>query len=134
MSKINISLNGVKYSISSDKLSGALESLQTALSALAKPEYSEGLSFSSNGDGTCVVFSLGSCTDTCLVIPPTSPEGDKVVEIGEGAFNMYPSLSSVVIPDGVTTIGGAAFYECTSLTSVTIPSSVTNIVWQAFGG
>lgn len=32
--------------------------------------YSEGLSFDSNGDGTCSVSGIGTCTDTELNIPP----------------------------------------------------------------
>ena len=33
------------------------------------------LEFVSNGDGTCYVAGIGTCTDTDIVIPSTSPEG-----------------------------------------------------------
>ena len=52
-----------------------------------EPVYSEGLKFTSNGDGTCYVSGIGSCTDTVVNIPPTSPEGDTVTSIGVNAFN-----------------------------------------------
>ena len=42
------------------------------------------------------------------------------------------SLSSVVIPDGVTSIGVGAFIGCKSLKSLEIPDSVTSIGFGAF--
>ncbi|WP_204792241.1 leucine-rich repeat protein, partial [Oscillibacter sp. CU971] len=47
--------------------------------------------------------------------------------IGENAFYGCTSLSTLVIPSGVTSIGRNAFKGCTSLTSLTIPESVTDI-------
>ena len=94
--------------------------------------YSEGLEFTSNGDGTCSVSGIGTCTDTDIVIPLTSPAGDSVTTIGFFAFSSCDSLTSVTIPDSVTTIDNYAFSWCYSLTSVTIPDSVTTIGNQAF--
>ena len=96
----------------------------------AKP--SEGLSFVSRGDGTCYVSGIGSCTDTDIVIPAVSPDGDKVTGIGDGAFSWCSSLASITIPDSVTSIGERAFYWCTNLASITIPDSVTSIGNDAF--
>ena len=59
-------------------------------------------------------------------------DGIVVVVIGDRAFSLCKSLTSVTIPDSVTSIGDAAFYECKSLTSVTIPDSVTEIGDYAF--
>ncbi|MBQ8416262.1 MAG: hypothetical protein IJX13_05120, partial [Clostridia bacterium] len=67
-------------------------------------QVSRGLEFVSNEDGTCYVSGIGTCTDKDIVIPYTSPSGDKVMGIGVHAF-----------------------LDCTDLTSVTIPSSVTSI-------
>ena len=55
-----------------------------------------------------------------------------VTSIGDYAFWLCGSLTSVTIPNSVTSIGGSAFYDCSSLTSVTIPNSVTSIGDLAF--
>lgn len=94
-------------------------------------QYSEGLEFTSNGDGTCYVSGIGSCTDTDLVIPPTSPAGDSVTSIGNEAFGLC-KFTSVVIPNSVTGIGDMAFNLCTGLTSIVIPDNVKRIGNGAF--
>ncbi len=94
--------------------------------------YSSGLSFKSNGDGTCYVSGIGTCTDTDVIIPRFSPNGNRVTGIGDYAFEYCRSLTSITIPDGVTSISYAAFYNCTSLTSITISDGVTSIGKYAF--
>ncbi|MBE6548387.1 MAG: leucine-rich repeat domain-containing protein, partial [Ruminococcaceae bacterium] len=96
------------------------------------PKISEGLEFTSNGDGTCYVSGIGDCTDTDIVIPLTSPEGWTVTSIGDYAFRDCDSLASIEIPDSVTSIGDDAFSGCSSLTSVVIGDSVTSIGDYAF--
>ena len=54
-----------------------------------------------------------------------------ITEIGEFAF-ARSSLTSVVIPQGVTRIGYGAFYHCDDLKEVVIPDSVTEIESYAF--
>ena len=93
---------------------------------------SEGLAFTSNGDGTCFVSGIGSCTDTDVVIPFTSPDGDSVTGIGDIAFGYCTSFTSVKIPDSVTSIGMNAFSYCATLTSVNIGNGVTSIGSYAF--
>ena len=58
--------------------------------------------------------------------------GNKLSSIGNSAFSLCRSLTSITIPNSVTSIGDYAFYECTSLTSITIPNSVTSIGDYAF--
>ena len=94
--------------------------------------YSEGLEFTSNGDGTCYVSGIGECKDTDVLIPVSSPAGDIVVGIGNAAFVECNTLNSIVIPDGVTSIGSDAFQDCEYLASITIPDSVTSIGQEAF--
>ena len=60
------------------------------------------------------------------------PEG--VTSIGEFAFWVCDSLTSVIIPSGVKNISSRAFCSCTNLSSITIPSSVTSIGAGAFYG
>ena len=88
------------------------------------PAYSVGLEYRSNGDGTCYVSGIGSCTDTDVLIPTTSPEGDTVTSIGNSAFFYCENLTSITIPVGVTSIGDGAFCACHDLTSVIISNSV----------
>ena len=52
--------------------------------------------------------------------------GNSVTTIGDYAF-LRCSLTSVAISDSVTSVGGHAFSECKSLTGVTIGSNVTTI-------
>ncbi|MBQ8791284.1 MAG: leucine-rich repeat protein [Ruminiclostridium sp.] len=69
--------------------------------------------------------------DTELIIP-SEIDGKRVSGIDGMVFRDCTSLTSVVIPDGVTSIGIWAFECCSSLTSVTIPDSVTTIKTGAF--
>ena len=72
---------------------------------------------------------------TSIIIPTTvSNSGTTytVTSIGERAFELCSSLTSVTIPNSVTSIGNSAFYKCNSLTSITIPNSITSIGQYAF--
>ena len=107
------------------------------------PQASEGLEFVSYGDGTCYVSGFGTCADKDVLIPSISPEGDRVIGIGDRAFygayvhiphepSDYNGITSVVIPDSVTKIGDEAFGECRQLVSIIIPDTVTEIGASAF--
>ena len=94
--------------------------------------YSEGLHFTSNGDGTCSVTKLGVCTDEKVIIPPVSPNGDKVVSIAAKAFeNEVRRSFEIVIPEGVESIEKFAFSGA-SLCGVELPRSLTKIDRFAF--
>ena len=96
--------------------------------------YSVGLKFISNGDGTCYVSDINTCTDTNVLIPTKSPDGDLVTAIGAGAFKGNDQIVSVVIPASVTEIGVGAFFNCVALESVTFgaDSQLTTICIGAF--
>ncbi len=78
-------------------------------------------------DGTLVRFASG-CGATEYTIP------DDVTTIGESAFQLCKTLTSITIPNSVTAIGDYAFGSCSSLTSITIPNCVTTIGEASFSG
>ena len=117
---------------------------------------SEGLAMVLISEGEYTVSGIGTCTDTEILIP-TTYNGLPVVSVEASAFLDKTSITSVVLPDGITSIGENAFNGCESLTSVTfgknsqlssigpgafnycyslesitIPESVTNIGSDAF--
>ena len=108
-------------------LSAAMIILTIPFTASAASEASQGLEFTSNNNGTCYVSGIGSCNDTAIVIPSSSPSGDTVTKIATLAFSHAKNIVSVKIPEGVKTIGEGAFFYCDKLESIEIPSSVTDI-------
>lgn len=53
--------------------------------------------------------------------------------VTEGAYAQDETLTSVVIPEGVTDIGEIAFYGCVNLKEVVFPSTLRIIREEAFG-
>ena len=88
----------------------------------------------SNGNATCYIGSIGTYTDSNIIIPETSPDGDIVTGIGNSAFRNCASIVSVEIPNSVTNIGYGAFAGCSSLANITIPDSVTSVGDRTFRG
>ncbi len=106
--------------------------LGAVLVGAGEPGYSEGLEYTSKGDGTCTVSGIGTCTDTEVVIPSVSPAGDTVTGIGYSAFSGCSCLTSITIPEGVRSINSNAFSDCSSLKSITIPEGVTEVGHAVF--
>ncbi len=81
------------------------------------PEYLDAyeLEYESYGDGTCYLAGMGTFSGNALVIPDTSPTGDKVVEIDA---DISANITAITIPKSITTIAKNAFSECTALTDV----------------
>ena len=92
---------------------------------------SEGLTFTLGSIDYYIVTSVGTCTDTNIVIPDTYNDLP-VKGIDNWAFYGCDSLTSVVIPDGVTTIGDYAFKNCSGLNSVDIGNGLISIGDYAF--
>lgn len=99
-------------------------------------KYSQGLEFISRGEGSCSLKGIGSCTDTDILIPPTSPSGEKVTAIDASAFEGVTSILSVTIPEDVTEIGHYAFKGCTSLSKVSFSdnSNLAAVGYECFYG
>ncbi len=91
-----------------------------------------GLTYVSQGNGTCYISSIGSCKDIDLKIPAYSPYGDKVTRIGDGAFMNCTEILSITIPASVKTIGTGAFRGCGSLVSINVEDG--NSVYCSVGG
>ena len=81
-------------------------------------------------DGVSYYLIGYSGTSTELVLPSSC--NGKSYEIFRNAFNGLDTITSVVIPEGVTKIGDSAFQGCTALTSVTIGDTVTYLGTSAF--
>ncbi|MBQ8338984.1 MAG: leucine-rich repeat domain-containing protein [Clostridia bacterium] len=97
----------------------------------SKKQPSAGLEFTSNGDGTCYVSDVGSCTDINVVIPETSPKGYIVTSIEKSAFSYCRKIVSVTLPSTLTTIGVGAFAHCSSLSTINL-NYVKSIESSAF--
>ena len=63
---------------------------------------------------------------------PDTINGMPVTRIGDYAFYITATLTSVTIPNGVTSIGDRAFFNCANLTAITLPASLTSIGNWAF--
>ena len=93
-------------------------------SAPVEKVYSEGLAFRSNGDGTCAVSGIGSCSAACILIPPKSPAGDSVTEILPYAL-AGSGVTAVELPTTVTVLTGASFAKCDQLCVVRVANGST---------
>lgn len=102
-------------------------------SACGGAKGSQGLTFLSNGDGTCAVTGIGTCTDDELVIPSKSSDGDKVVSIADSAFEST-KIRSVTLANSVTEIGIKAFDNCRRLEKVDLGKSLVKMGSYAFSG
>ena len=94
---------------------------------------SKGLSFVSNGDGTCSLNGIGECTDSFIIVPMESPEGDIVIEVADSAFKNCTAIKGIEFSETITRIGAYAFYG-SSIRDVEIPATVREIGNYAFSG
>lgn len=96
--------------------------------------HSIGLTFTPNGDGSCYVSGMGTCTDTVLTIPSISPDNLVVSGIGAEAFMGIETITDIKLPASVKTISDRAFKNCSGLTELKIADTVTTIGKGAFSG
>lgn len=83
------------------------------------------LAFESNNNGTCTLVGIGNVTDTCIVIPEKSSNGDVVTSIAENAFYGNTKINTVQLPSTITSIGEKAFGGCTSIVYISVNSANT---------
>ena len=84
-----------------------------------------------NVSGGYEVVGIGSCQDSIVIIPNTY-EGEKVVSIGEKAFNNCDQITTVVIPENVKTVKSSAFANCNYLDNVYIQNGVEKLEAMLF--
>ena len=85
-----------------------------------EPPESNSLSFASAGDGTCTVIGVGTCTDSCVVIPAYSPAGDRVTAVSARALYGLKQINAIQIPATVEHIGALAFAACPNLVYISV--------------
>ena len=90
----------------------------TAVEEVTMP--SNTLAFASAGDGTCTLVGIGSCTDSCVVIPSYSPAGDRVTTIAARALYGQKQINAIQIPPTVEHIGALAFANCPNLVYISV--------------
>ena len=103
------------------------------LSLPALAEEGEEMEERTCGDYTYVLLEDGGARITgydgegAELTIPDELDGHPVREIGDYAFFWCDTLTSIMLPGGLTSIGDSAFSRCDSLTSVALPDSLTNI-------
>ena len=94
---------------------------------------SKGLSYISNGDGTCFLDGMGECKDTFIIVPMMTEQGDIVTGISDSAFKNATGIRGIELPSTVKIIGAYAFYG-SSIREILIPSGIKEIGNYAFCG
>ena len=89
----------------------------------------DGLVYVSNGSE--IRINLYEGTNPDLVIP-SEIDGLPVTQIHPNAFKENRTITSIVLPEGMTEIPREFFSDCTKLERVSLPQSVTKIGWWAF--
>ena len=107
-----------------------LVSMALILSACGPAAPSEGLEFSSNGDGTCIVSGVGTCTDTDIIVPGESPDGETMVSVGQYAFEFNEDIISITLPESVTYLDGSGFFSCDNLKQINMGEIKELVDWD----
>lgn len=120
------------------KFSSALLALVMLAGLLAgcgtkSPKASEGLEFSSNGDGTCTWTGVGSCEDSEIVVPEKNGD-ETVTAIAKNALDFNSKVTKVTLPGSVVTIQAGAFMNAKALEEVILNKGLKVIEEDAFRG
>ena len=67
-----------------------------------------------------MVVGPGGVRDACVVIPKTSPAGERVAKIASRAFFGCEWITAVQIPETVKEIGDKAFADCKNLVYISV--------------
>ena len=122
--EINVIDNADSTSVAADQISSISSEPRTYSfvseydASKAEFEVEDGVLVAYNGKGGDVVI----------------PDNLGITEIGDEAFNLNGTITSVVIPEGVTDIGSSAFNQCYNMTKVVLSSTVEYLGSDAFFG
>ncbi|MCD8194919.1 MAG: leucine-rich repeat domain-containing protein [Coprobacillus sp.] len=102
--------------------------------------YTNMMSFTANGDGTCTMTSFTSTSATTVYVPMTyngmtvTGVGDDSKSSGSTGVGFYgrTSLTFVGLPNTITEIQKYAFGDCTNLVTVNLPEGLTSIANRGF--
>ena len=100
---------------------GATITASSATGAVTIPSLLGGVLVKKIGNGFVAVFGTSNTSVTSIVIP------NGITSIADYAFQRCTRLASITIPESITTIGIRVFQECANLASITIPNSVTSL-------
>ena len=85
------------------------------------------------------IHNFNETTHKCTYCETAAPGWEQFVDkvdangkLKDNAFKDNKSITTIVIPEGVTTIGSNAFDGCTALTNITLPDGITVIQTNAF--
>ncbi len=98
----------------------------------AEWEYTEGLSYAENGNGTYSVSGISPEREESHVVIPYGHDGKAVTAIGAEAFTGRVDMTTAVLPQSILSIGTNAFSNCVHLEKIEIPVSVKTIGAYAF--
>ncbi len=99
---------------------------------LYDPITRDGLTFVSNGDGTCAVKAADKTLAGEVSIPEVSPYGDRVTTVASYGFSTCFSITSITLPDSVTVIKSGAFRGCNGLLSIRMPQALESMGTAVF--
>lgn len=105
---------------------------QSGTSRQEEPKKEQTLLYESMGSGTCAVAGIGACRESFVIIPETSPSGERVVRIAARAFYGCDRITAVQIPASVREIGAMAFANCKNLVFLSV--SQENAYYTDVGG
>jgi hypothetical protein len=107
----------------------AVLALLLAAAAFAQTEADFTVELTKDSEGVKITKYTGKATAVRI---PATIQGMPVREIGTNVFVRIKTITSAVIPEGVTSIGEQAFWGCENLTSVNFPKTLTSIGLKGF--
>ena len=123
---------GTLSSLTKDNVAAAVSTLDPASATLQSPVQ---LTVTGEIDGNTIIDvknAMWSNSNAYIALDLSETTG--LTEIGSNYFDGCKSLTSIILPEGITSIGYCAFINCTNLAVPAIPDSVETLGSNAFAG